>query len=160
MKDKKKKEEEEAARKKAEEEKKKRDFEERKARIIEEKKKQDEAELEKAKNLGLMDYVREFAWVINIWLIGVPWLIFSTLCVGWNLYLNIFSNHWWAQGNVFLIGMTVYMMIQYIMSIPLLFEWEEYLKTWKILRLNSATSAVWFVLFYAFFVFEFFNIAN
>lgn len=41
-----------------------------------------------------------------------------------------------------------------------MFEWEYYLKTWKILRLNSLTSAIFFTSIYAFFVFEFFNIAN
>ena len=93
-------------------------------------------------------------------MIGVPWVLSATLGVGFNMYLNEADNRFWAEGNIFLIVNSIFMIIQWALSIPLIFEWQYYLKTWKILRLNALISAILYTLVYAFFVFEFFNIAN
>ena len=46
-----------------------------------------------------------------MWVVGVPWIIVLIAIFAWNMFVNIFWNKWWAEGNVFLMANTAYIMI-------------------------------------------------
>lgn len=81
-------------------------------------------------------------WVINAWVVGIPWFIYSAAAVIWNIYFNIDFNKWWAQGNFFLIGNTLYIIIQVLVSAPLMFEIPPVLRHIKPIRMLSIISAL------------------
>ena len=43
-----------------------------------------------------------FRWVINAGVVGIPFTVFMATAIGFNLFCNIVFNHWWAEGNVYL----------------------------------------------------------
>ena len=49
-----------------------------------------------------------FRWVINAIFVGVPFTIYSTFSVCWNIFLNARFNRMWAGGNVYLMFNTVF----------------------------------------------------
>jgi len=55
--------------------------------------------------------MRVLEWIINLYLFGVPWLFILVSIFGWNMYINVFWNKWWAEGNLFLIANTTYIWI-------------------------------------------------
>lgn len=61
------------------------------------------------------DFVKSFLvtfrWIFNAAFIGLPWLFLSTNGLIWNLCLNVVMNHWWAGGNFWLVGNTVFAML-------------------------------------------------
>lgn len=61
--------------------------------------------------------------------------------IGWNLWLNIAANDWWAEGNVFLVYNTVYLLIQCFLSMWLAFEIPTWLKHMKAIRFLSMVAA-------------------
>lgn len=70
--------------------------------------------------------------------------------VMWNFWLNISANDWWAEGNVFLVYNTVYLLIQAFLSMWLAFEIPTWLKHMKAIRFLSMVAAnvyniVWFL---------------
>jgi hypothetical protein len=62
-------------------------------------------------NLDFWGWVEVFAYIINLWVIAVPWTILGFLCILINVFLNIDYNKGWAEGNVFLMGNTIYAII-------------------------------------------------
>ena len=74
------------------------------------------------KNLGFWGWVEVFAYIINLWVFAVPWTIMGLLCILINIFLNIDYNKGWAEGNVFLMGNTIYAIIQYTLSLFLIYE--------------------------------------
>ena len=112
--------EEEKKRREAEEAKEKERLEEeakeaaRLEEIAKEKKdKQDriDKEHEDLENLDFWGWVEVFAYIINLWVFAVPWTILGFLCILINIFLNIDYNKGWAEGNVFLMGNTIYAII-------------------------------------------------
>lgn len=53
-------------------------------------------------------WIKYFRFIINALFVGMPFLIFSALSIIWNLVLNIHFNRWWAGGNLYLIGGTLF----------------------------------------------------
>ena len=62
-------------------------------------------------NLDFWGWLEVFAYIIILWVIAVPWTIFGFLCILVNIFLNIDYNKGWAEGNVFLMGNTIYAII-------------------------------------------------
>ena len=73
------------------------------------------------------EYIYYFRYIINVWLIGVPWIIFSLGTIGWNWYVNIDWNGWWSKGNPWLIANSVALIIFNVHSWFLAFELPIYL---------------------------------
>lgn len=61
--------------------------------------------------------------------------------IAWNLWLNIGANDWWAEGNVFLVYNTAYLLIQGFLSMWLAFEIPTWLKHMKAIRFLSMVAA-------------------
>jgi len=99
-----------------------------------------------------------YRWIINFWVIGIPWTIFTTLCTGWNIFFNIDFNHWWAEGNVYLIATTIFMLLQNFNSFWLALEIPAYLRHFKVARLTSLMMAVGFNSVWLFFLAKWFDI--
>ena len=95
-----------------------------------------------------------------MWVVGVPWIIVLIAIFAWNMFVNIFWNKWWAEGNVFLMANTAYIMIQAAVSLPLMFEIPALLKFIKPLRVLSLTSAIIYNIMFIGSIADFFYIAQ
>lgn len=90
-------------------------------------------------------YIRVFVtlrWVINILVIGLPWMFISFLMLIYNIVINAWINKWWAKGNLWLLGNTILGIVQMIASWPLIFEFSLYLRWFWFFRWISLFWAV------------------
>jgi hypothetical protein len=71
-----------------------------------------------------------------------------------NIVLNILLNKWWAGGNWLLIFNTFYLIVQTLMSWPLIFEIPFYLRNLRYFRMFSSGAAFVYTAVYAFIVFD------
>lgn len=69
-----------------------------------------------------------------------------------NIVLNILMNNFWAGGNFVLIFNTMYLMLQTLMSWPLIYEIPFYLQHMRFFRVFSTWSACMYMGYYAFVV--------
>lgn len=76
-------------------------------------------------------------WVINLTFVATPLTIFMFGSFWSNIGLNIILNQFWAYGNLFLIGNTLFMMFQSLMAVPLIYEIPFILQYIKPLRFVS-----------------------
>lgn len=83
-----------------------------------------------------------FRWVINIVIIGFPWLLWSFLLVVYNIVFNAWLNKWWAKGNVWLLFNTYFAIAQAVLSWPLFFEVGIYLRHFYVFRWLSLLNAI------------------
>ena len=95
-----------------------------------------------------------------MWVVGVPWLFVIGSIGFWNLYVNISWNKWWAEGNLFLMGNTLYIISQSLVSIPLMFEIPSLLKFIKPFRVLSLFSAIVYNIMFLGSIADFFYIAQ
>ena len=89
-------------------------------------------------------------WIINFWLTGIPYLLYCVIAVVYNLFVNIWQNNWWAEGNLFLLGNTIYLLVQSSFSMLMMFEMAFIIRWIKPLRVISVTSAFLYNVFYFF----------
>ena len=109
---------------------------------------------EKAK-LG-WQYLMALKWIVNFWLVGVPYVLYCIFAIVWNLYWNIVENKWWAHGNVILLGSSIYLVIQAIFSMLMMFEMAFIIRWIKPFRLLSLVSALLYNFFYILFTCDWF----
>lgn len=88
-------------------------------------------------------------YILNIIFICVPWTLFGAALIGFNIFLNIDFNQGWAGGNIWLIANTAYMIIQYVLSIGLIWEIEIWIYYMKFIRIFSLLSAYLYMILYA-----------
>lgn len=99
-------------------------------------------------------------WIINLWAVGVPWLFLLFAVLAWNLYVNIFWNKWWAEGNLFLVFNSAYILYQCAITLPLMFEVPMVLRVIKPFRVLSLFSAVAYNILFLGSVLDFFYLAD
>ena len=80
--------------------------------------------------------------------VGIPHIIYAACAIGFNFWANINWNDWWAEGNVFLVGNTIFLLSQAIGATPLLFESPMLLRRMKIFRVFMLGSALIYNFFY------------
>ena len=68
------------------------------------------------------DAFSQTPYIINISVISIPWSILGALLIIWDLVQNIYFNQGWAGVNPFLIANSIYGVLQYIMSIFVVWE--------------------------------------
>lgn len=100
------------------------------------------------------EYLGYFRWIFNFVFVGAPWMVWSIVFCILNLVMNIILNDWWADGNLLLVYNSVYLIVQTIMSWPLIFEIPFYLQHLRIFRMISTTWCVLYSFFYVFVVFD------
>jgi hypothetical protein len=93
-------------------------------------------------DLDPLDYFKYYRWLINAIVIGVPWMTAGIASFAYNMYFNIAWNKFWASGNAYLVINTVYLWVQVMNSIPLLFEIPIWLRAFRVTRLLSFFSAI------------------
>ena len=89
-----------------------------------------------------LQYLIYYRWVINFWLIGIPYFLFVVLSNGWNFVFNLNRNFAWAGGNVFLLANSVYSFVQSLLGLMIIFEIPVWLKHAKEIRGSSLMAAV------------------
>lgn len=99
-------------------------------------------------------------WLLNMWIFAFPWCAIVFVVNVWNLYVNIFWNDYWAQGNVFLMANSAFLVMQSLVSLPLAFEFPPLLRWIKPLRLLSLSGAIVYNVLYLGSVFDFFYLAD
>jgi len=87
----------------------------------------------------------------------VPWLIVSLGFVVANLYMNIDWNEWWGEGNAWLLANTIYLVIQFLVSNFLMFEWPLFVRTFRVTRFLSFWSGVVYITLYVISGFEWYD---
>ena len=98
-------------------------------------------------------WIWNFRWYFNMAFYAIPWTLGIASTIITNIVLNIVWNRWWAGGNIFLVGQTLYHVIMGIHVCFLMFEFELYLRPWwvKVFRiicfaLAFVTSIIYFLL--------------
>jgi len=89
-----------------------------------------------------LDYFKYYRWAINAAVVGIPWMTTAFLAFGYNLYFNISWNKFWASGNAYLVMNSVYLFVQVLNSIPLIFELPIWLRAFRVTRILSFFSAI------------------
>jgi hypothetical protein len=103
------------------------------------------------------DYLEYFRYIINLVVFAVPWLIVSLGFVVANLYMNIDWNEWWGEGNAWLLANTIYLVIQFLVSNFLMFEWPLFVRTFRVTRFLSFWSGVVYITLYVISGFEWYD---
>jgi hypothetical protein len=99
-------------------------------------------------------YVYYFRWMINFIFIGSPYFMMSCGMVLVNIIMNIMLNNWWAGGNYLLVFNTCYLILQTIMSWPLIFEIPFYLSSMRFFRMFSVFAAWVYSMVYGFVILD------
>jgi len=81
-------------------------------------------------------------WVYSIVFIGIPWSLVTWLFIVGNIVVNSWLNEGWAEGNLFLLGNTIYAMVQTFLGWNLFLEFYPYLQWFAFIRILSLFGAV------------------
>lgn len=109
---------------------------------------------------SLWDYVMYFRWAINFLLVGIPMsqvIIWGYL---WNVWFNIHLNNFWAHGNLYLMVMSLFVIMQSWNAMFLVFEIPAYLRWTKPFRSLSLEWGSIFNIIYLGFVFRYRQTVN
>jgi hypothetical protein len=109
---------------------------------------------------GIWQRLLVLKWVFNMWLVGLPWCLVLLVIFGWNIYVNIFWNKFWAEGNLFLLGNRLYIITQGLVSLPLMFEIPILLRWIKPFRVLSLITSVIYNSFFIVSIADFFIIGE
>lgn len=71
---------------------------------------------------GIWMFLKLFRWIINLFLIAIPWTFLSQLMLIYNLWFNIVWNFMWAGGNAFLLINSIYLIQMTLHSVFLVTE--------------------------------------
>lgn len=89
-----------------------------------------------------------FRYLFDLVFIVLPWFIFSLAAIGFNWFVNIEWNNWWAEGNLWLIYNTIFLELFTLHSLCLAIEWPAYLRFFRLLRWFMVWHSFWYVFFY------------
>lgn len=67
----------------------------------------DRDDLDGADVVDIIDYYR---YLVNVFLVAIPWTAIAISCIGWNLYFNYKWNEVWAGGNLWLLSNTFFIL--------------------------------------------------
>jgi len=90
---------------------------------------------------NFLAFVVAVKWVWLVLFLGIPWVIFSQLCVIYNIVFNAWLNAGWAEGNLWLLFNTGYAIVQTWMSYGIVLEIYPLMKYGLIFRIFSFISA-------------------
>jgi hypothetical protein len=96
-----------------------------------------------------LDRISYWRYIINIFVVGLPVFFLACISVAYNIFFNIDFNLWWAEGNAWLIGNTVWLILTAIHSTMLAFEIPFYMRMFKIGRyFGCFNAAVYNVIYF------------
>jgi hypothetical protein len=73
-------------------------------------------------------FIVSYRWFFNVIIVFIPWVYFSLGMVLYNFAINVFENNFWADGNLWLLGNTIFMIVLSIHTWFLMLEWPFYLR--------------------------------
>jgi len=103
------------------------------------------------------DWLSYFKYLINVWLIAIPYTIVGLLCVIYNYYFNVEWNRMWAGGNYWLVCNTIFIIVEYIISVMDAFEFPIFVRNYKVTRLFAAIFGFLYIWSYMVTVFEWYD---
>ena len=101
------------------------------------------------------EWIDYFQYVLNIVLIVVPLGLVSVAGIGFNIWVNIAWHDWWAEGNVYLILNTVWMIASSIDAMLISLEYPKFMRSTRVGRFAFLFVSVIFLAFYAYFTYDF-----
>lgn len=72
--------------------------------------------------------------------------VLTSNCVGAQLVANVWINRWFAEGNVYLLAMQGFTIMQYVLMLMLVWNFDVYLYDLRLIRYLSAFCALIFVI--------------
>jgi len=90
---------------------------------------------------NFLAFIVGIKWVFLVLFLGIPWVIFSQLCVIYNIVFNAWLNAGWAEGNLWLLFNTWYAIVQTWMSYIIVLEIYPLMKWGILFRIASFISA-------------------
>ena len=105
----------------------------------------------------MLDEIYYYRYLINVFLIGVPWTMFAIAMVVYNFWFNIQFNDFWAEGNFWLITNSVFISIEALISIFDAFELPIFLVTMRLLRLVSIFFCFLYIIAFALSIMEWYS---
>jgi hypothetical protein len=106
---------------------------------------------------NVLDWLSYFRYILNVVFIAVPWFFVSLTALGFNWYFNIAWNEWWGEGNLWLIGNSLYLFIKIILSNLLAFEYPMFVRAFKVTRFLNFISSISYVASYVIGIFEWYD---
>ena len=106
---------------------------------------------------SVWDWISYYKYLIDIFVIAIPYSIIGLLCVIYNFYFNINWNRKWASGNFWLIGNTVFLLVEYIISLFEAVELPIFMRSFKTLRFFATLFAALYIFLYLCGAFEWYN---
>jgi len=97
-----------------------------------------------------------FRIVFNLVFVTIPWTITAWLLWLWNIVFNSWLNRGWAEGNLWLLGNTAFATSQTLATLPLVGEFEFYLRRMFFFRVGSLLSAIFYNFTYFFMLADWF----
>ena len=97
---------------------------------------------------GVWETIVHFRWLVNFIYVFIPWVFISLFLFAANLTFNIVLNRDWADGNVWLIVNSVYLLVQTVFSWPLVMELPVYMYSFRLFRIMSVFAAGVYNFFY------------
>lgn len=89
-------------------------------------------------------------------MVTIPWTCISWSLWMWNIVFNSWLNKGWAEGNFFLLGNTAFATLQTLATLPLMGEFEFYLRRMFFFRVFSLLAAWWYNFAYFFMLADWF----
>ena len=87
---------------------------------------------------------------LNMWFVGMPMTALMCGALAAQLIISAEKLIIWAHGNLFFVALSLYAIVQFLMSIPLLFEIDFIVAKYKELRVfnlffGNIFNAIWFM---------------
>jgi len=87
-------------------------------------------------------------YAVYFGVVACPWILLGAGLVATNIVINIGFNDGWAGANIFLISQTVYLVLQYALSVILYLEVDPWLIYMKFIRIGSLFLAWLYLIVY------------
>ena len=94
---------------------------------------------------AVLDY---FKYLLNVAFIVMPMAFFEFLFICYNVYFNAVWNRMWANGNVYLLLNTAYLIYQCFISLMIALEYPFFMREFRLFRFFSLLFAIYYNLIF------------
>lgn len=101
--------------------------------------------------------IEYFKYLLNIIFIVTPMFLIECVFVAYNVYFNYAWNHVWANGNIWLMVNTLYLLWQCFVSILLALEYPLFMRSMRLFRFFSLLAALYYNALFLSIIFEWYR---